>query len=309
MPLQTAAGYPQLASLASPEVWSPLLLEAFNEKTIVPEITSRDYIGEITDVGCKVYVRTVPAIASKPYTKGQAIVPEFIEPGLVEVEIDKASYWCFAIDDIDRFQSDIDYLKAWTRAAAESQRVYVDSVVLADIYDEAASTNKGTAAGAKSQNINLGAVGNPLALDADNIIEFILNCGVVLDETNTPDDDRYIVLPPSLVALLKSSDVKSAAVMGDAQSVLRTDKIGVLDRFTIYKSNLLSSQTESGARCWNVIFGHKSAVAFASQFVKSQLFDKVESGFFAMARGLQVFGYKVVRPEQLGWAYVKIASP
>ena len=52
----------------------------------------------------------------------------------------------------------------------------------------------------------------------------------------------------------------------------------------------------------NIIYGHKSGLTFASQLLKNETI-RSENFFGEKLRGLQVFGYKVIKPEAIGWMY------
>jgi hypothetical protein len=67
-------------------------------------------------------------------------------------------------------------------------------------------------------------------------------------------------------------------------------------------SNLLEVVVDGLANVTNCLFGHKSAITFASQYVKSESLPSPTT-FGTLYRGLKVYGYKVVKPEALGVFY------
>jgi len=69
----------------------------------------------------------------------------------------------------------------------------------------------------------------------------------------------------------------------------------MIDRFTIYSSNLLPTGTLGGLAAGEtaVYAGHSHGLTFASQFSKMETL-RSESTFGTLLRGLQVYGYKVV---------------
>ena len=60
-----------------------------------------------------------------------------------------------------------------------------------------------------------------------------------LDEQNVPEDGRWLIISPYERQLLMQTDIAQAYFTGDASSIVRTGKIGMLDRFEVYVSNLL----------------------------------------------------------------------
>jgi hypothetical protein len=237
--------------------------------------------------------------------KGQELDYETPQPNTIELQVNKGKSWAFTTDDVDVEQADYAFVENWTRDASEQLKISIDKLVLSDIYADAHADNQGTSAGTRSGSINLGASGgNSVALDKTNIVDFIVDCGTILDEQDVPEEDRWMVLPPWACALIKKSDLQDASLAGDATSVVRNGMIGQIDRFTIYNSNLLATESDNGTNVTNILFGHISALTFASQLVKNEGPIRSERTFGDLYRGLQVFGYEVIKPEALGWGYV-----
>jgi len=303
--LPAAAGVPQLSGVTIPNaVWSGKLLVKFYDATCLSEIANTEYEGEISSMGDKVIIRTTPTITIRDYSKGMQLQTERPEPETVELPIEKGKYWNFAVDDVDKFQSDYAFMDDWTRDASEQLKITIDTLVLGDIYADADASNAGATAGAKSSSYNLGASGAPVGLDKTNVLDFIVDLGSVLDEQNVPESDRWLVLPTWACGMIKKSDLKDASLTGDGQSTLRNGRIGMIDNFTIYKSNLLATTADgSGETAYNIIAGQKSGLTFASQMLNSETL-RAESTFGQLVRGLQVFGYKVIKGESIAHGYV-----
>lgn len=303
MALPVAAGHPQLSGITIPNaVWAGKLLVKFYEATVLAAISNTDYEGEISSQGDKVIIRTTPSITIRDYAKGQSLQVERPEPDTVELPIDQGKYWNFVADDVDKFQSDYDFINDWTTDASEQLKITIDTDVLGVVYAEAATGNFGTTAGVRSSAFNLGTSGTPVTLDKTNILDYIVDMGTVLDEQDVPESDRWLVLPPWACGMIKKSDLKDASLSGDDTSIIRNGRVGMVDRFTIYKSNLLS--TNSGDSSTNVIAGHKSAISFASQMLQNESI-RAESTFGTLFRGLQVYGYETIKPEGLVWLRCK----
>ena len=295
MALPVAGGHPQLSGITIPNaIWSGKLLVKFYEATVLGEIANTEYEGDIASQGDKVIIRTTPTITIRDYSKGGTLQTERPEPETVELPIDKGKYWQLVADDVDKFQSDYNYIDDWTRDASEQLKITIDTQVLGTIYADAAAANSGNTAGAISSSYDLGSVGTPFTLDKTNILDYIVNLGSVLDEQNVPESDRWVVLPVWACGMIKQSDLKDASLAGDATSIMRNGRIGMIDRFMIYRSNLLDV---AGGNT-NIIAGHKSGLTFASQMLNSETL-RAESTFGTLVRGLQVYGYKVIKPESI----------
>jgi hypothetical protein len=125
--------------------------------------------------------------------------------------------------------------------------------------------------------------------------------GTVLDEANVPESNRFVVIPAKMAGFIKKSDLKDASLTGDAQSVLRNGRLGMIDRFTIYMSHNLP--VTSGK--FDILAGHKMGFTFASQMTEMETI-RSESTFGNIIRGLQVYGYQTVKPEALAHGVVTL---
>jgi hypothetical protein len=123
-----------------------------------------------------------------------------------------------------------------------------------------------------------------------------------LDEANCPEAGRFLVIPAKMAGLIKKSELKDASLTGDGTSVVRNGRLGMIDRFTLYVSHNLN--VSSGKT--SLIAGHKMGFTFASQMTEMETI-RSESTFGNIIRGLQVYGYKVVKPEALAQAIVTFA--
>ena len=72
----------------------------------------------------------------------------------------------------------------------------------------------------------------------------------------------------------------------------------------IFSSNNVAPVTEGAVKCYHTLFGHKSALTFASQLVENEMLKDPED-FGELIRGLQVYGYEVIQPTAIGTLYAK----
>jgi hypothetical protein len=295
MAFPVAQGVPSLSGTYIPEIWSGKLLEKFYKATVFAQIANTDYEGEISEYGDKVYIRTVPDIVISEYQKGMSLDVQNPESDNVELLIDKGYYYNVNISDVDKKQSDINFMDAWGQDAAEQMKVKIDYKILNDIYGDVDASNAGTTAGKISSGINLGTTGSPVEVTKSNVIDVLVQAGQVLDEQNVPETDRWAVIPAWMASRIKTSDLKDASLTGDSKSVLRNGRLGMIDRWTLYSSNNVAHTTDGGTEAFHVLMGHKSALTFASQLVKNEILPNPHD-FGQLMRGLQVFGYEVIKP-------------
>ena len=261
-----------------PEVFSKKLQAKFYAQTILSEVTTNEYEGEISGLGNKVNIRTVPAVTVADYTGSLSYAD--VTSGTVELDINKAKSYAFKVDDILRSQADIDFMNAAAEDAAQNMKIAIETDVFANI-----------GSGSSLTDVNSSEAGT----NAGNILGHILTAGKTLDQNNIPETERFMIIDPATAAIIKNSDLKQAYLTGDAESPLRNGNIGMIDRFTVYVSNNLptSGSVTTG------FFGHPKAVAYASQMTNTETV-RLESSFGDGVRGLSVYGYNVVVPTAIG---------
>jgi len=302
MAYATSSGHPQYTGNFIPEIWSGKLIENFYDATVLSAISNTDYEGEIRNMGDTVNIRTTPEITIQTYVKGQTLSVENPDKAKLQLVIDKGEYFACVEDDVDQVQTDMNLMDMWSKDASERMKIKIDQRVLADILTDVSAKNKGTAAGAISGNIGLGATGSPVSLTKTNVIEKIVDMGTVLDEANCPEQNRFLVIPAKMGGLIKQSDLKDASITGDGSTPLRNGRLGMIDRFTVYVSHNLVKDSNDD---FSVIAGHTMGFTFASQMTNMETI-RSETTFGNIIRGLQVYGYKVVKPEALATMIVSV---
>lgn len=321
-----------------PTVWSSKLNVKFYATTVFGEIANTSYEGDIKNIGDKVTINNIPSVTINDYQIGQTLAYEVPAPNKIDLQISKAKYFGVNVSDVIEYQSQPKLMDMFSNDAAKQMAIAIDTDVLkfsvatgfgANLADVPSTTganiNSGTLAGLKSAAFNLGGAGGaynsgtnpfggtPLTLTTANIVQVVTSMASVLDEQNVPDTERFLVISPYVRNLLMSSNLQQAYLTGDPQSVLRNGKIGTLDRFTVYVSNLLPSAaiglnfdgTATGTgisgnavarKC--ILAGQKTAVTFASQIAKVESLPN-PGDFGQLVRGLNVYGYKTIKPESL----------
>lgn len=301
-----------------PEIWSGKLVEKFYASTVLAAISNTDYEGEIKNKGDRVKIRTKPTITIHTYEADGLLGLDRPTGGTVELYIGNGKYFSLILDDVMEVQSDLNILSMWSDDAAQQLKIAVDQDVLGGIVGQMASANQGVAAGVITNQINLGVQGNALTVVGRNpgvgqveLLDVLLRIGQVLDEQNIPEVGRWVVLPAWAGRMIKQSELREAYLSGDSQSMLRNGRLGMVDRFTIYISNLLPNNSTQSANFnageWPIFGGHAHGLTFASQISKVETL-RSELTFGQILRGLQVYGYQVVDGRALVQAQVTPGS-
>ena len=282
------------------------MVEKFYPATVIGDISNTNYEGEINSYGDSVVIRTTPDISIENYEVGMDLTYEVPESPSTELQINKGLSFSFAIEDIDKIQSDIDLITDWTQDVSRGFATAVDKDIFVNVPSQSALENQGTTAGIISGDINMGVAGagTAVSLDKDNVLSWLIDMGTILDEQNVPEESRSVVLPARICGLIKKSDLKDASLAGDDTSIIRNGRLGMIDRWTIYGSNLLD-QTDGQ---YNIMACHKSALTFAAQVdEKKMVHMKNPSKHGELVRGLMVYGYQVIKPEAMVWSVAEVA--
>lgn len=276
-----------------PEIWSGKLLEKFYSATVLAAIANTDYEGEVKNMGDVVHIRTKPSVTIRDYQVDQTLVVERPSAPIVDLQIDKGKYFNTILDDVMAVQSDLNQLSMWADDATEQMKIVIDSQVLATVDAGIVAANKGNTAGKLTNSYALGAPGAPVAVTPLNVLNYIVDLGSTLDEQNVPETGRWLTIPPWMAGLIKKSDLRNASVSGDGTSLMRNGRLGMIDRFMLYSSNLLPTAVEGATTATYVFGGHPHGLTFASQYSKVETL-RSESTFGTLLRGLQIFGSKVL---------------
>lgn len=306
---------PSYSGTFIPTLWSARLNAKFYAATVFGEIANTNWEGEIKNRGDKIIINNIPSIAINDYTVGSTLTYEVPTPEKIELAVDKAKSFAFQVSDVLAYQSQPELLDMFTNDAAEQMKVAIDSTVLAGTFDQGSADNMGATAGAVSHSFDLGTDSAPITLSGTNILQNLTALSAVLDEQNVPESGRWLVIDPATRQTLMQSNLAQAQFMGDSSSMIRNGRIGQIDRFTVYVSNQLP--TAAAGQDWDgttltgaakrraIIAGHSTGITFASQMQKVEML-KNPTDFGEYCRGLNIFGYKVIKPESL--ALLTVAS-
>lgn len=310
----TAYGGTAYSGSFIPALWSGKLAQKFYAATVFGEIANTDWQGDITGMGDTVIINTIPTITINAYQIGQNLAYEVPAPSTIQLVINKGKYFGVNVNNVLELQAKPKLMDVFTNDAAMQMKIKIDQDILYSNYNGGDATNKGATAGAISAGYNLGTDLAPVNLTASNILQSITAMSSVLDENNVPETDRWIVITPTDRQILMQSNLAQAQFMGDASSTLRNGKIGSIDRFTVYVSNLvprgaagktiLDPNTGTDSVLSNalkrrvILAGHKSAITFASQIAKVESLQN-PNDFGTLIRGLNVYGTQVAQPKGL----------
>jgi N4-gp56 family major capsid protein len=275
-----------------PTIWSARLLENLQKALVYGQagIVNRDYEGEIRDVGDTVRINAIGAVTVSDYTKNTDInAPETLQDASLLLRIEKAKYFNFAVDDVDRVQQKPKVMDAAMRESAYALRDVADQYIAAQMV-----------AGA---GVKWGTDASPKVLDtAVKAYELLVDVGIELDKVNVPRAGRWAVVPPWVYGLFLKDDrfVKAGTTRSD--QVLANGEMGQAAGFTILESNNVPVSSNK----YRVLAGVPQACSYAEQVLKVEAY-RPERRFADAVKGLHVYGAKVVRSQALCLAICSVS--
>ncbi|MHB0860448.1 phage major capsid protein [Paenibacillus sp. SEL3] len=261
-----------------PTIWSARLNESLKKNLVYGNVVNTDYEGEIKGQGSTVKINSIGAVTIGNYDKVAGIGnPQELDATQKTLVIDQAKFFNFQVDDVDAAQANVNLLDGGIVEASYGLANVVDQY-LAGFYTEV-----------KVENM-IGNDAAPVIPTKDTAYDLLIDLGVILDENNVPESERFVVVPAWYYGLL----LKDARFTKDP-NIIRTGYVGDIDSMTVYKSNNVPNT--AGAK-YKIIAGHKSAISFAGQVDSVEAF-RPEKQFSDAVKGLQVFGAKCIKPEAL----------
>lgn len=259
-----------------PTIWSARLNESFKKNLVYGNVVNTDYEGEIKGQGSTVKINSIGAVTIGTYDKAAGIGnPQELNTAQKTLTIDQAKFYNFTVDDVDAAQANVDLLSGGIVEASYGLANVVDQYI-AGFYTEVKAGN------------TIGNDTTPIVPTSATAYDLLVDLGVVLDENDVPESDRFVVVPAFYYGLL----VKDPRYTKDA-NVMRTGFVGSIDNMSVYKSNNVPNT--AGAK-YKIIAGHKSAISFAGQVDSVEAY-RPEKQFSDAIKGLQVFGAKCIKPE------------
>jgi len=286
-----------------PQIYSKKVQIVLRKAATAEAICNTDYMGEIKNFGDTVNIVQEPQITVSDYTRGLATSATALTDQELILVVDQAKYFQFALDDIEKRFSHINFQSVASDNAAYKLRDALDSNVF---------TYLGADAQVSTTANRLGTTGTPIdigfATGEIDPLNSMSTSAKLLDIQNAPEEGRWFVGAPEWYDALANTSSKLLSVDYNAgKGSLRNGLVasGLVRGFQMYKSNNLATNDLSGATPAGsatapvATWGQMSSTSCASQL---KIVESLRSTttFADIVRGLLVFGRKVLRPECLG---------
>jgi len=261
--------------------WDTKLMRQLRAQQVYSGLCNRDYEGEATRNG-SVRINSINDVTIFNVQRNTDITaPEVLSFVDQDLKITEAKGYNFLVDNIDKRQAAGDFMPAAMETTAFGLAKAADNFLSALMQTDAGLT-------VTAATIGIGA-------GEFAIYDVIVEMGVALDETSTPDDGRWVVVPPFAAGLLRLDERFVGFGTDASRAVLRGAPIGMVDNFTVYRSN----QVPTSGVAYSVLAGHKMATTYASAIDESEAYSPERRIKTDAVKGEHVYGAAVIRPEQL----------
>lgn len=270
-----------------PDIWSAKILTNLSRSSVAAGIVNRDYEGDIKSGGDSVKITSFVDPTIGTYTAHTDITIEDVDDATRSLLIDQQKYFAFEVDDVEKAQ-------AVSGGAVLSQQIQRASYGLKNTLDAYVLAQMGAGASASAPDHQVAEATISTAAAA---YEAIVDWGVLLDNADIPEEDRWVVVTPAFHGKLLKDDRFVKAGDDLAAATRRNGRVGEAAGFDIYKSNNLPDGPGAGAGKL-MIAGSRISTTLAEQIVSVEAF-RMEKRFADGVKGLHVYGVKVTRPTAL----------
>ena len=271
-----------------PTVWSENLYQALDKKYVAVANCNREFEGDIASKGSVVKICGVGDIAVGDYTKNVDMNdPQTLSDTVRELTIDRAKYFNFQIDDVDRAQATPKLMDAAMRVAADSLACEADKYV----YELCATLNTANA---------------PTMVDESTIIKELLKARQKLVENGVTDFSEVVLeISPSVATILMQSEIKFDTNNSD---LIHNGYLGSFAGCQIFVSNNVPCVRDGMYLNSNCVLRSKRAVAFAEQLSEVEAY-RPEKRFADAVKGLHLYGAEIVYTSEIIPLYFAVMSP
>ena len=258
-----------------PTIWSETLYSELNKNFVAVNHCNRDFEGEIKSKGSVVNICGIGDINIKDYTANTDMTnPQELEDSVTKLEINRAKFFNFQIDDINKAQASPKLMEAAMQKAAEAIANEADKYVFS-LYNDAGT----------KLNYSLSK--------SDTLFSTILAAREALYENNVGDNaEIFFEVSPKVASLILRDKTFGSAFNTNA---LETGYLGSVFGCKIFVCNNISVTNNKLHHC---IIRTKRAISFADQLSEVEAY-RPEKRFADAVKGLHLYGAKVVYPKEM----------
>ncbi len=263
-----------------PTVWSETLYRQLDKEYIAVKNCSREFEGDIKNMGDTVKIIGLNPISVFDYNKNTDMsAPGEISDHIRMLTVDRAKAFNFVIDDIEMAQTSPVIMKEAMRIAANALSNEADKYIYS-LHAAVPTANIISAADLK----------------ADGVLDLLLGAQKMLLEKNVPGNEEIVLeVPPAVAAKI----IKAKIIHGTSnEEELDKGCIGKFLGFRIYVSNNIVAKEENSKTFYKCFARTKRAIAFAEQINEVEAY-RPERRFADAVKGLHLYGAKIVYPDEI----------
>lgn len=261
-----------------PTIWSETLYSELNKHFVAVNHCNRDFEGDIKSKGSVVNICGVGDITIKDYTANTDMsTPQELEDSVTKLEINRAKFFNFQIDDINKAQASPKLMEAAMQKAAEAIANEADRHVFS-LYNNAGK-------------IIIKATG-----DTTPIFDKILEAREFLYENNVGDNvELFLEVSPKIASIILRDKTNSAFC---SSNTIENGYLGSIFGCKIFVCNNISISNTAASTVHHCILRTKRAIAFADQLSEVEAY-RPEKRFADAVKGLHLYGAKVIYPKEM----------
>jgi len=282
-------GYSEINAFIKEVYNNTKLAKNYDKHGKAMQCVNKDYEGEIKKGGDTVHIRLLGDVDVKDYSG--SVVYDGISGSSDTLVIDQKKYFAFEVDDVDKIQSDIELVNNYRDRAMVFVNLAKDSFVMSK-YIDASSAN----------DVSVTLTKNNAYAFLNEVMQKLTDSGAVVDGKQPNGKRPWIIVNPTITKIFREAP-ELIQQTPQGEKVIREGVLGVVAGFDLLESTNFSS---TGAATYHIMAGTDEAITFASQFEEFEII-RLEGSFGTGARGLYVYGGKVVNAKALAALTVTIA--
>ena len=261
-----------------PTIWSENLYRSLDRQYIAASNCNRDFEGEIRSSGSVVKICGVGEVTVSDYTKNTDMsTPQELSDTVTELVINRAKYFNFQIDDIDKAQCTPKLMDAAMNVAASALANEADKYIY--------SLCSGAAHHITNDDTN-----------RNNVIGTILKAREKLYEANVTDGSEVVLeVTPAIASMIIEAKINLST---DNNETLENGCIGSIAGCKIFVSPNVTHEILGDGYNSSCVMRTKRAIAFAEQLSEIEAY-RPEKRFADAVKGLHLYGAKVLYPEEI----------
>jgi len=293
-----------------PELWEPALLRALQTPLVYESFTTKEYEGTIRNAGDTVRIITTADPEISTYDRNATVTGDVLSLAGQTLVINYQKQFKFRVNDLDITQVLPAFVEEQAGRAAYQLKKTRDEDISAAMAAGVAEANQ------------LGQYAIGTGPGQADIFELLLEMNAVLDENDTPADIgtpgmnpdggpmggfRFAAVTPRVRQMLLADPRKSSFNTSEAFRSYGDRYIGRnAAGLEIFVTNLAPDTTVSEVAYKTIIAGWSQATAFAAQFQRYER-QRIVGALADLHLGVDVYGIKVLRPDNLVSANVRVA--